>query len=141
MVIRCMDRRIGSRKFADLLDRFEICQEGEYDLVSVAGAAKDILSDQEGEQEYLFKQIARSVKLHGTTRIFLFFHQECGAYGITDHSLEEMKQEQDIAEIIGKIKSRFPDLTVYGYIMTGLNDPELDLKPTTPLNIGKKSLI
>jgi len=55
--------RIRSGLLCRLLEKEFDCCEGEYDLVSVVGSAKDLLG-QEAEKDFLLKQIALSKKLH-----------------------------------------------------------------------------
>ncbi|MBU1626234.1 hypothetical protein KKB18_02600 [bacterium] len=52
------------------------------DVISVAGAAKDIVENPEG---YVAQQIGLSVKLHDISQLIIFHHTDCGAYGGSDN--------------------------------------------------------
>ena len=62
IVFRCMDFRIDPGIFTKLLCENGICQIGQSDLVSLAGSAKSMLSE---NQEFLLSQIEISSRLHG----------------------------------------------------------------------------
>lgn len=83
-VVWCFDDR-----FYKLLKAFGK-QEGwqHIDLVKVAGGAKALASaaspDASGaspERDFLLNQIKTSIRLHGTKRVVLMTHRDCGAYG------------------------------------------------------------
>jgi len=77
-VIWCFDNRfdIGFRKF---LKRLRVLNS---DPSKVAGGAKGLASPEtESDREFLLEQIRKSIRLHGTTRVILMVHTDCGAYG------------------------------------------------------------
>jgi len=37
--------------------------------------------DREAEREFVLEQIRKSMRLHGTDRVMLMVHSDCGAYG------------------------------------------------------------
>jgi carbonic anhydrase len=51
---------------------------GDCDIVSVAGAGKDIVDNPNG---FVMNQIALSKKLHNSQTVVLIHHMDCGAYG------------------------------------------------------------
>lgn len=51
------------------------------DLVKVAGGAKALAGDASPERDFVIGQIKTSVRLHGTKRVVLMLHRDCGAYG------------------------------------------------------------
>ncbi len=52
-----------------------------FDLVKIAGGAKALAGDASPERDFVLSQIKTSVRLHGTKRIVLMLHRDCGAYG------------------------------------------------------------
>ncbi len=124
LVFRCMDFRIKSSALKELLETVGCC-EGNYDLVSCAGSAKDLLSAKEGEKLFLLKQIKLSIKLHHIDNVIVILHDNCGAYGIENDKEEEETQKQDLAKIEKIIKDNFADIDFKGYIVK--NTPTGDL--------------
>ncbi len=116
IVFRCIDFRIDQTVFAELLAQNGVCEVGQFDLVSFAGAAKAFLSD---SQDFMLSQIATSSRLHGIQKVVLIMHDDCGAYGIADPKQEEQIQKQDLETIAEIISKRFPDLAVEKYILQG----------------------
>ncbi len=80
---------------------------GDHDIVSVAGAAKDIA---EGG-EFVLKQIDIAYRLHGVRRVILMNHTDCGAYGGRQANDLELHTTamQAAAE---RIKQTYSDMTV-----------------------------
>ncbi|HUC01611.1 MAG TPA: carbonic anhydrase [Candidatus Paceibacterota bacterium] len=78
-VVWCFDDR-----FYKLLKAFGK-QEGfgHIDLVKVAGGAKALASEEAAspERDFLLAQIKTSARLHGTKRVVLMLHRDCGGYG------------------------------------------------------------
>lgn len=88
---------------------------GDCDIVSVAGAGKDILEPKAG-QVMLLKQIAASVELHKIITVILMQHSGCGAYKLaynfTSPRSEKKQQLADMDKIEKIIKKKFPSLAV-----------------------------
>jgi carbonic anhydrase len=77
-VVSCFDWRfsMGLQKF---LKDSEIANP---DMIVVAGGAKHLASpERESDREFVLQQIQISVRLHGTGRVILTVHSDCGAYG------------------------------------------------------------
>jgi carbonic anhydrase len=78
-VVWCFDDR-----FYKLLKAFGK-QEGfvHIDLVKIAGGAKALASMESAspDRDFVLNQIKTSVRLHGTKRVVLMLHRDCGAYG------------------------------------------------------------
>src|SRR5882672_5356386 len=77
-VIWCFDNRfeLGFRKF---LKRRGVSNT---DPVKIAGGAKWLATPElEAEREFVLEQIRKSIHLHGTRRVILMLHSDCGAYG------------------------------------------------------------
>src|SRR5271169_592259 len=76
-VIWCFDNRfdLGFRKF---LKRIGVANS---DPIKIAGGAKCLASpDLETERQFVLEQIRKSMRLHGTRRVILMLHSDCGAY-------------------------------------------------------------
>ena len=77
-VVWCYDHRFDLA-FHKLLKRIGIVQE---DAIRVAGGAKCLATpEQESERQFVLEQIRKSIRLHGTDRVVLMVHSDCGAYG------------------------------------------------------------
>ncbi len=77
-IIWCFDNRfeLGFRKF---LKRVGVANS---DPIKIAGGAKCLASpDPESDREFVLEQIRKSMRLHGTRRVILMVHSDCGAYG------------------------------------------------------------
>lgn len=118
LVIRCMDFRIKPTVLSVLLADIGI-KEGDYDLVSCAGAGKDILG-REGDRDFLLKQIALSQKLHQIKNLVILQHENCGAYGIADIAEEAAIQQNDLIKIKTIIAGQFPELQFMVFIIKGV---------------------
>lgn len=118
-VVRCFDNR-----FWGVFHKFIKAQGLKYiDLESVAGGAKIFSSpEQEGDRDFMLRELEKSLKLHHTKKVMLFTHHDCGAYGgftkfehdaekeIAFHAEEHRKATAAICE-------RFPDLSIEVYFM------------------------
>ena len=52
------------------------------DHVKIAGAAKWLSSpEHEDDRDFVLRQIRTSMRRHGSERVLLFLHSDCGAYG------------------------------------------------------------
>ncbi len=77
-IVWCFDNRfeLGFRKF---LKRIGVRNA---DPIKIAGGAKCLASPElESEREFVIEQIRKSIRLHGTRRVILMLHSDCGAYG------------------------------------------------------------
>jgi hypothetical protein len=77
-IIWCFDNRfeLAFRKF---LKRVGVVNS---DPIKIAGGAKCLASpEHETERQFVLEQIRKSVRLHGTNRVILMLHSDCGAYG------------------------------------------------------------
>src|SRR6266404_8489795 len=77
-VVGCFDNRFDTacRK---LLKRIGITQP---DPIKIAGGARALASpEQEFHRTFVLDQIHKSIRLHGTDRVILMLHSDCGAYG------------------------------------------------------------
>ena len=77
-IVWCFDNRfeLGFRKF---LKHIGIVSS---DPIKIAGGAKGLAAPAgDLEREFVIEQIRTSMRLHGTTRVILMLHSDCGAYG------------------------------------------------------------
>jgi len=77
-IVWCFDNRfeLGFRKF---LKRIGVLNA---DPIKIAGGAKCLASpEHESDREFVLEQLRKSIRLHGTQRIILMLHSDCGAYG------------------------------------------------------------
>ncbi len=77
-IVWCFDNRfeLGFRKFLKRVGVFNS------DPVKVAGGAKCLASpEHERDREFVLEQLRKSCRLHGTSRVILMLHTDCGAYG------------------------------------------------------------
>jgi carbonic anhydrase len=77
-IVWCFDNRfeLGFRKF---LKRVGVVNS---DPIKIAGGAKCLATpEQESDRQFVLEQLRKSIRLHGTRRIILMLHSDCGAYG------------------------------------------------------------
>jgi carbonic anhydrase len=77
-IVWCFDNRfeLGFQKF---LKRIGVQHS---DPIKIAGGAKTLASpERESDREFVLDQIRKSIRLHGTKRVILMVHSDCGAYG------------------------------------------------------------
>ena len=118
-VVRCFDDR-----FWKVFKRF-LKSKGirHIDPESVAGGAKVLASpEQEGDRDFILRELDKSIRLHHTTKVMLFTHHDCGAYGGIakfagnhDDELAFHRTEHTKARAI--IAARFPNLAVENYFL------------------------
>jgi len=101
-IVWCFDFRF-SKLFNLFIEEFYFGKP--YDLIRIAGGAKDLASPVRiFDTEYVLGQLAKSVKLHDPKKIVLMVHQECGDYGKKFRSdgeekkfyIEELKKAKNL---------------------------------------------
>jgi hypothetical protein len=76
-VVWCFDDR-----FYKLLKAFGKQERfAHIDLVKIAGGAKALAGEASPDRDFVLNQIKTSARLHGTKRVILMLHRDCGAYG------------------------------------------------------------
>lgn len=119
-VLSCFDHRfdLGLRKF---LQRIGVLHP---DHVKVAGGVKCLASpDSESERAFVLDQIRKSMLLHGTRRVILMAHSDCGAYGRLeggfrdDAQAEAAHHQGELARAAAKLTEAIPGLEVQGYFV------------------------
>jgi len=112
-VLCCFDQRIR-RAVNKFLERNGILRP---DMIVVAGGAKTLASSRSDfERDFILEQIRMSMRLHGTTRLLLMTHSDCGTYGGLaafrgDLSLEADHHRQELQRAAELARVTFPGLT------------------------------
>jgi carbonic anhydrase len=119
-IVWCFDNRfeLGFRKF---LKRIGVVNS---DPIKVAGGAKCLASpDQESEREFVLEQIRKSMRLHGTRRVILMLHSDCGAYGGlangfgNDPAAEKVYHRDELARAADCLGQAIPGVQVEGFFV------------------------
>jgi len=129
-VLWCFDNRfeLGFRKF---LKRMGVKTP---DPIKIAGGAKSVASpDSESDREFVMEQIRKSMRLHGTRRVILMLHSDCGAYGGLadgfggDAAAEAEHHQRELQRAAAYLKTACPGLEVQGYFVDfeGIWDAEV----------------
>lgn len=115
-VVWCFDTRFEAL-LRKLLRRLGVTHA---DIIRVAGGAKPLASpEQESEREFVLEQFRRSMRLHGTRRVLLMVHSDCGGYGGLgafqgDEQAEVRHHLAELQRAAACIRQRIPELTVEG---------------------------
>lgn len=106
LVIQCIDFRFRKSLAEFLESRFE----DSYDLVSVAGGVKRLVSDPL-DNNFILEQIKISDTLHKPEVILLIQHEDCGAYGgsaaLGDFSREQETHKQELGKAEALLREQF----------------------------------
>jgi len=135
-ILWCFDNRfeLGFRKF---LKRIGVVNS---DPVKVAGGAKCLASpENEGERAFVLEQIRKSMRLHGTKRVILMVHSDCGAYGGLgafgdDAQAEAEHHEEELRQAAAYLREAIPGIEVSGYFVDfeGIWDAALESVSAEP---------
>lgn len=112
LIIHCIDFRFGDAIKNYLKEKNML---GDCDIVSVAGAAKNIADPKlETDKEFLMRQIDISKSLHHIKEVILMNHEDCGAYGgrkaFTSYDEEKSRLITDMEKASEIIKNQYHDL-------------------------------
>ncbi len=129
-ILWCFDNRfdLGFRKF---LKRIGVKYP---DPIKVAGGAKCLSSpEREADREFVLEQIRKSIQLHGTKRVILMVHSDCGAYGGLasgfdgDAKTEAAHHERELISAAAYLSKAIPGMEVQGYFVDfeGIWDAEI----------------
>lgn len=119
-VVWCFDNRfeLGFRKF---LKRIGVIYT---DPVKIAGGAKCLASPSSpSECDFVLDQIRLSMKLHGTRRVILMVHSDCGAYGGLDDGFkgdaaaEAEHHRIELHRAAATLKKAIPEIDVDAYFV------------------------
>jgi hypothetical protein len=134
VILWCFDHRfdLGCRKF---LKRIGVVNS---DPIKIAGGAKVLASpDREADREFALDQIRKSIRLHGTERVILMLHSDCGAYGGLadgfggDTAAEAAHHERELQRAAANLRAAIPSVEVQGYFVDfeGIWDAEIGAAP------------
>jgi carbonic anhydrase len=129
-VLSCFDNRfdLGFREF---LKHIGVANP---DPIKIAGGAKCLASpEREAEREFVLDQVRKSMRLHGTKRVILMVHSDCGAYGDLaggfggDDRAEAAHHQRELARAAAKLLEAIPGIEVQGYFVDfdGIWDAEV----------------
>jgi hypothetical protein len=135
-ILWCFDNRfeLGFRKF---LKRIGVVHS---DPIKIAGGAKCMASpEHESEREFVLEQIRKSMRLHGTKRVILMLHSDCGAYGGLasgfggDARAESAHHEAELRLAAANLRRAIPGVEVQGYFVDfdGIWDAEVEIVEKT----------
>jgi hypothetical protein len=119
-VIWCFDNRfeLAFRKF---LKKIGIVSS---DPIKIAGGAKSLASpEHESDREFVLDQIRKSMRLHGTKRVILMLHSDCGAYGGLadgfhgDARAEAEHHHRELRCAAAKLQEAVPGIAVEAYFV------------------------
>ncbi len=129
-ILWCFDNRfeLGFRKF---LKRIGVMNS---DPIKIAGGAKCMASpEHESDREFVLEQIRKSMRLHGTRRVILMLHSDCGAYGGLaggfggDAAAEAEHHQRELERAAANLRAAMPSVEVQGYFVDfdGIWDAEI----------------
>jgi hypothetical protein len=97
---------------------------GHSDSIQIAGGAKCLASpDHDSSREFVLQQIRLSMRLHGTTRVMLMLHSDCGAYGglasgfSGDSTAEAAHHRQELQRAAAYLAAAIPGIEVQTYFL------------------------
>lgn len=116
-IVCCFDSRfdLGFSKFLRR-KRMVNC-----DPIRIAGGAKVLVSpERESDRAFVLEQIRSSIRLHGTRRVILALHSDCGAYGRLarfqgNRVAEASHHEAELRRAAANLKQEIPGVEVQGY--------------------------
>ncbi|HEY7388445.1 MAG TPA: carbonic anhydrase [Bryobacteraceae bacterium] len=118
-VVWCFDNRFHL-SFGKFLKRLGIAAP---DIIKIAGGAKDLASPaSETDRQFLLEQIRLSIRLHGTKRVILMLHSDCGGYGGLeqfggDARAEAQHHEEELRRAAAFLKNALPEIDVQAYFV------------------------
>jgi carbonic anhydrase len=122
-----MDFRFG-KKMKEFMEQNNLL--GDADLVSIAGAAKNIVNPE--TQAFALRQVEISKDLHGMKQVILMNHTDCGAYGgkkaFGDEKAEYDKLTGDLKEAAQIVKAKWPEIETkmwLAHIDESQHEPEI----------------
>ena len=139
-IVWCFDHRfnLGFTKF---LKKLGVVNS---DPIKVAGGAKSLASPaRAGDREFVLEQIRTSIRLHGTKRVILKLHSDCGAYGGLaafggDARLEAQHHEEELRRAADYLRSEIPDIEVQAYFVDFEGVWAVDVTPLTAASLSRR---
>jgi hypothetical protein len=129
-ILWCFDNRFEVG-FAKFLKRIGVVHS---DPIKIAGGAKCLASpERESDREFVLEQIRKSIRLHGTKRVILMVHSDCGAYGGLagafhgDSRAEAIHHEQELQRAATHLSEAIHGIEIEGYFVDfeGIWDAEV----------------
>lgn len=117
-IVWCFDNRfhLGFTKF---LKRLGVLNS---DPIKIAGGAKCLASPElETDREFVLEQIRKSIRLHGTKRVILMLHSDCGAYGGLaggfggDAHAEAQHHDEELRRAAEWLRKAIPGIDIQAY--------------------------
>jgi len=118
-IVWCFDSRFDAG-FSKLVERLGVKNP---DPIRIAGAAKALASpDRESDRAFVVDQILKSVQLHGTKRVILTLHSDCGGYGRLarfkgDAAAEAAHHQRELQRAAQYLLAAVPGLEVEVYFV------------------------
>lgn len=113
-LIKCMDFRLTKDVHDWMLQQNLV---NDCDIISVAGAAKDIVENPRG---YVASLIGLAVQLHQVKKLIFMHHLDCGAYGgcaaFSSQEEERSKHRSEIQRAHQIIAAQFPGIQIETYL-------------------------
>jgi carbonic anhydrase len=134
-IICCFDNRF-ELGFSKYLKRIGVLHS---DPIKIAGGAKSLASPEpESDREFVLEQIRKSMRLHGTKRVILMLHTDCGAYsGLArgfggDARAESEHHQRELQSAATNLLAAIPGLQVDAYFVDfeGIWQVELKSPPS-----------
>ena len=112
IVISCIDYRFWTETLPLFRKKY-----GDFDLISMAGASKNLISPAEPEDKIaLIKNVKTSIELHDPKRIILTNHLDCGAYGGSKKFNSENEEiefhKNELLKAKEVIQKEFPEMLI-----------------------------
>jgi len=117
-IVWCYDHRF-ELAFRKLLKRTLTAR---YDAIRIAGGAKCLASpERDSDREFVLDQIRKSIRLHGTDRVMLMVHSDCGAYGGLaafggDREAESRHHQGELQRAAAALREGIPAIAVECYL-------------------------
>jgi carbonic anhydrase len=79
--------------------------------------------ERESKREFVLEQIRKSMRLHGTKRVILMVHSDCGAYGGLaggfhgDSRAEAVHHERELQRAAVNLSEAIPGIEIQGYFV------------------------
>ena len=118
-IVWCFDNRF-QLGFGKYLKRIGVVNS---DPIKIAGGAKGLASPEHiSDREFVVEQIRKSMRLHGTKRVILMLHSDCGAYGglagFGNNALAEANHHENELRTASEYLQRvLPNLEVTAYFV------------------------
>ncbi len=118
-IVLCFDSRFDAG-FSKFLKHLGVTTP---DPIRIAGGAKALASpDSESDRAFVVEQIQKSANLHGTKRVILMLHSDCGAYGRLakfrgDTAAEAAHHQRELHRAAENLRAAIPGIEVDAYFV------------------------